>query len=248
MHEICPQNGFILVNTAQKPQYGAFKSMREGQIDLVGPCPFLSTPALGNSSAAFVALKQPYLFNRGSGSNSSSSVASTLGLSPDGQVKELASEALSIQWASSLLQDVYDFVASYLQSGGVTRTPPMTIPQFRFIKSGLAITNVPGAAAWEKEVYLVEELIQSDGPWRKYINNNTSYPCSFSDDENCHRSQFLSFCQHVQYWRTGCLVFTSDFQGESHPDYLIDIYQQSCVGGDTLLTDPQIITHPCTSS
>ncbi|KAI9433778.1 hypothetical protein BJY52DRAFT_1088850, partial [Lactarius psammicola] len=173
-----------------------------------------------------VALKQPYQCNRSSGSNSSSSIISTLSLSPDSQVKELAANALSIQWASLLLQDVYDFIASYHQSHDTTC--PVIIPQFRFVTSGLAMTNVPGAAPKQKDVYLVEKLIQSDdGPWRKYINNNSSHPCYFSDKDNHRRSDFLAFCQHMQYWRMGCLAFTSDFQG-----------------GDTLLTDPQIITHP----
>ncbi|KAI9444444.1 hypothetical protein BJY52DRAFT_1128184, partial [Lactarius psammicola] len=126
------------------------------------------------------------------------------------QVKELAADALSIQWASSLLQDVYDFIVLYHQSHGVAC--PMTIPQFQFVTSGLAMTNVPSAAPKQKGVYLVEQLIQlDDGPWRKYINNNSSHPCYFSDKENRCQSDFLAFCQHVQYWRTGCLVFTSDF-------------------------------------
>ena len=45
MREVHPQNGFILFNAAQKCRYGAFKSMWEGQIDLSGHCPFLSTQA-----------------------------------------------------------------------------------------------------------------------------------------------------------------------------------------------------------
>ena len=55
----------------------------------------------------------------------------------------------------------------------------------RFV-TGLAITNTLGLAPKQKEVYLIKELIQpkSDGPWRKYINNNSSLPCSFPDNEN----------------------------------------------------------------
>ncbi|KAH9046217.1 hypothetical protein EDB84DRAFT_1265326 [Lactarius hengduanensis] len=215
--KVQPQNGFIFFNTTQKLQYGAFKSMREGQLDITGLSPF---PNKG------VALKQPYLSNYSRTSDLSSSAAPILSLSPDEQIKDLAADALSIQWASSLLDDVYDFVALYHQSHV---TCPVTIPQFRFVKSGLAITNTPGAAPVQKEAYLVEELIRSedDGPWKKYINNGSSCPLHFRDFENRRRADFLAFCQHVQYWRTGCQVFTSDFQG-----------------GDTLLTDPQIITHP----
>ncbi|KAI9434818.1 hypothetical protein H4582DRAFT_1818383 [Lactarius indigo] len=216
--KVQPLNGFVFYNTTQKLQYGAFKSMREGQLDITGPLPF---PNKG------VALKQPYLSNYSHTSDlSSSAAAPTLSLSPDEQIKTLAADALSIQWASSLLEDVYDFVVFYHQSHVHC---PVIIPQFRFVKSGLAITNTPGVAPTQKEAYLVEELIRSedDGPWRKYINNGSSRPLHFRDFENRRRADFLAFCQHVQYWRTGCQAFTSDFQG-----------------GDTLLTDPQIITHP----
>ncbi|KAH8991704.1 hypothetical protein EDB92DRAFT_1759758, partial [Lactarius akahatsu] len=163
-----------------------------------------------------VTLKQPYLSNHSSGSDLSSSIIPTLCLSPEGQVKELSADALSIQWASSLLQDIYDFIESYHKSHPLTC--PATIPVFQFVTCGLAMTNIPGATAQHKEVYLVEELIQPDhdGPWRKYINNNSSHLCYFKDTNNYRCSEFLAFCQHVQYWRTGCLVFTSDFQGELH--------------------------------
>lgn len=220
MHVVQPQNGFIYYNTAQQPQHGAFKAMREGQIDLLGErLPFLSTPADAPASEpgrCHVALKQPYLPNPRSGSSDpySPPPISILALSPDDQVKELAADALSIQWAAALLQDVYDFVASYQERYRVTC--PTKIPLFRFVTSGLAMTNIPGAEPLDKEVFLIEELIKSDGPWKKYINNNSARPCYFSDHDNRRRSEFLAFCQHVQYWRTDGLVFTSDFQGECH--------------------------------
>lgn len=68
--------------------YGAFKSMWEGQIDLGGHCPFLSTQASSHAAmVASIALKQPYLPNYISTSDSSMSMVSTLCLSPDDQVK-----------------------------------------------------------------------------------------------------------------------------------------------------------------
>ncbi|KAI9450929.1 hypothetical protein BJY52DRAFT_1226912 [Lactarius psammicola] len=150
MDEVHPKNGFIFFNTAQNLQYGAFKSMREGQIDLRWVMSLFVDSRLSGQAHFFKTFMT------------------------------LSSHIIKVTVA----------------------TCPVTIPQFRFVTSGLAMTNVPGAAPKQKEVYLVEQLIQSDdGPWRKYINNNSSHPC--------------------------CLVFTSDFQG-----------------GDTLLTDPQIITHP----
>ncbi|KAH8991311.1 hypothetical protein EDB86DRAFT_2830870 [Lactarius hatsudake] len=70
------------------------------------------------------------------------------------------------------------------------------------------------SAPQQKEVYFIKKLIQSDhdGPWRKYINNNSSCQCNFKDTENYHCPEFLACCQHVQYWRMCGLVFTSDFQ------------------------------------
>ena len=230
MQEVQPQNGFIFFNTTDKLQYGAFKSMQEGQIDLVGPCPFPTVSRLSPTTSSegatsikvSVALKQMYKSNFSHSSNLSSSVVPvpTLSISPDEQIRDLAADALSTQWASSLLQDVYDFMDSYHQSQPMTC--PVTIPFFQFVKSGLAITNVPGEDPDHRRAYLIEELIRpNDGPWRKYINNNSNHPRRFNDHENQHRAQFLAFCQHVQYWRTGCQAFTTDFQGEG---ILINFY------------------------
>lgn len=219
MQEVHPQNGYIFFDTTDKLQYGAFKSMREGQIDLLGgPCPFPTiSPTISNEGATSikvsVALKQTYNSNFSHSIDLSSHAVPTLSVSPDEQIKDLAADALSTQWASSLLQDVYDFMDLYHQSH--SKTCPEMIPLFKFVMTGLAITNVPGEALEHREVYLIEELIQpSDGPWRKYINNNSSCPRGFNDPDDQHRAQFLAFCQHVQYWRTGCQAFTSDFQGE----------------------------------
>lgn len=220
MQGVQPQNGYILFNTGDKPMYGAFKSMREGQIDLVGPHPF---PTIGGATltTALVAIKQTYQSNFSHSSDLSAVAVPTLSISPEQQIKDLAADALSIQWATALLQDVYDFIALYHQSHETIC--PVKIPPFQFVKSGLAITNAPGLAPERKEVYLIEELIQpkSDGPWRKYINNNSSLPRSFPDNENRRQADFLAFCQHVQYWRTGRQAFTTDFQGMSVFDLLL---------------------------
>ncbi|KAH9031731.1 hypothetical protein EDB84DRAFT_1492201 [Lactarius hengduanensis] len=187
-----PINGYISFNAAQKLKYVPFPATTGG--------------------TAPVALKQPYMDNPGTMDADSSSAILTLSLSPDDQVRELAADALSTQWANSLLRDVYDFISEYQKQ--TDTICPMEIPVFRFVAAGLAVTSFPGATSDNKEVFLVEELIQhEDGPWRKYINNNSSCPCYFSDNEDRQRAEFLAFCQHVQYWRTSCQVFTSDFQG-----------------------------------
>jgi hypothetical protein len=207
MDNVHPTDGYLYFNVAQKRKYGAFKSMLEGRINLIGTCPFPTV-----AGAALVALKQPYMDNPGITDADSSAIPATLALSPDDQAQDLSADALSTQWANSLLRDVYDFIREYTKHANTEC--PEDIPQFRFVAAGLAITTFPSE---KKEVFLVEELIQQeeDGPWRKYINNNSSRPCNFSDSKNKLRAEFLSFCQHVQYWRTRCLAFTSDFQGLS---------------------------------
>ena len=138
----------------------------------------------------------------------------TLALSSDKQIKDLAANTLSIQWASSLLQDMHTFIAS-CHENQLTMCL-YTIPQFWCVMVGLVVTNIPGVALEKKEVILMEELIWStDGPQRKYINNNSFSPHQFHDYENCQCAEFLAFYQLVQYWRAGCQTFTLDFQGES---------------------------------
>ncbi|KAF8259280.1 hypothetical protein EI94DRAFT_1707232 [Lactarius quietus] len=137
MHEVHPQNGHLTFSTADKPQCGAFKAMREGQIALVGSSPFSSKPVskslAGDSHAASVALKQPFRRNPHTDSDLPSSMVSNLSVLPENQVKELASDSLSIQWASTLLRDVYNFIKAYLQTHpGATCLIP--IPQFRFVQ------------------------------------------------------------------------------------------------------------------
>ena len=212
MDDVTPTHGYISFDVTQKLKYGAFKSMREGRINLVGlvgPCPF---PMVAGAPGPSVVLKQPYMDNPGTIDADSSSAIPTLSLSPDDQARELSADALSTQWADSLLRDVYDFISEYQKQANTTC--PVKIPSFRFVTTGLAMATLPSN---KREIFLVEELIRGEeGPWRKYLNNNSSRPCQFpdDDDENRQRADFLAFAQHVQYWRTGCLAFTSDFQGK----------------------------------
>ncbi|KAJ7846390.1 hypothetical protein B0H14DRAFT_2293822, partial [Mycena olivaceomarginata] len=75
--------------------------------------------------------------------------------------------------------------------------------------------------------WTIEE--SQEGRFRKYINNQAPVPNTFLFDcEDANRALFLAFTQHWQYKRThGLLAFVSDYQG-----------------GNTLLTDPQVISHP----
>ncbi|KAA1471496.1 hypothetical protein DENSPDRAFT_850264 [Dentipellis sp. KUC8613] len=207
----------VFFNTAQDLEYGTFKSMRRGRIH---PPPFRAESPDGR-----VALKQ--LRDRRVDGSTSLSAGNASNVSVEERVGQLAQDALATVWAAALLQLVYDFIKSYHQD----RSPlqcPWGIPSFRYVRTGLALTNT---SPRDKDVYLVEELVDSnaEGPWRKYLNNNTARHRFTHDKDpaNFKRAEFLTFCQHVQYWKTCGQAFITDFQG-----------------GDTLLSDPQIITDP----
>ncbi|KAH9830598.1 uncharacterized protein C8Q71DRAFT_360388 [Rhodofomes roseus] len=219
MHGTRPVTATMFYNAGHRVQSGAFKTMRRGRID---PSPF-------SSSDGRVAVKQLR-------ANTSSSVASGSAVQPNEPVTEriaqLVTDVLATLWADALLQAVYDFIHAYEAEHHAPC--PLEIPRFRYVRTGLAVTNIPDARPGDKVVYLVEELIdpEVDGEWRKYMNNNTARhrfaDSETSDSQNFKRGEFLTFCQHFQYCHTGAQAFTTDFQG-----------------GKSLLSDPQIITDPC---
>jgi hypothetical protein len=154
------------------------------------------------------------------------------------QVVKLSLEITCLQWASALMDLVYDFIAQHCATEG---NPPFEIPQVSFVNTALAVTENSSA-----DTYLIEEVIEEveGGEFVKYIGNSSARPCRLPKKSQQHRAQFFTFCQHVQFWKTKRLVFIGDFQGMSqlfsmkHHQLIIS----NCTGGLTLLTDPQIIT------
>ncbi|KAJ3556255.1 hypothetical protein NP233_g12021 [Leucocoprinus birnbaumii] len=134
-------------------------------------------------------------------------------------------EVLCLAWASALIRLSYDFIAESTK----TKEPPFLIPMLRMVKSWvaapIAATTTAGGST-PQALYLVEELIEG-GVSVKYINNTTSSVELDQDSEYYPVAVFLSFLQHVQYIETNKLAFISDLQG-----------------GNSLLTDPQILTEP----
>ncbi|KAH7919660.1 kinase-like protein, partial [Leucogyrophana mollusca] len=131
-------------------------------------------------------------------------------------------------WGSALLGVSYGFMRQQSETLGLG-DPPFEIPKFRFVEMALAIEQ--GKTNKEARVFLLEEEIRPEveGPFKKYINNDSAKLFLFFNDEDNHRAEFLAFTQHVQYFKTKKCVFVSDYQGELG-------------GGKTLLTDPQIVT------
>ncbi|KAG6808192.1 hypothetical protein H0H92_005087, partial [Tricholoma furcatifolium] len=137
------------------------------------------------------------------------------------QAKELTVEIACLVWARALLHLVYRYIEAEIVTRG---EPPFPIPQFRFVEAALAIEQVE--AGKEAQVFLLEEVIGgTEGPFRKYLNNMSPIPLHLLNQQDEERGEFLAFTQHVQYFRTKKQIFVSDYQG-----------------GNTLLTDPQIVT------
>ena len=128
-------------------------------------------------------------------------------------------ECNCIQWASILLDLVYQFITHEIKWRG---TPPFSIPELQYTRAMVAI--VQGLS--DEKAFLVEELIES--PFLKYINNcyPTSLLPSSASDQDHLIAEFLIFSQHVQ-WKKTSAAFVSDYQGGGH-----------------LLSDPQITMKP----
>ncbi|KAJ7031306.1 hypothetical protein C8F04DRAFT_960560, partial [Mycena alexandri] len=81
------------------------------------------------------------------------------------------------------------------------------------------------------------------GKFRQYINNGATIPTAFNNVDDQERAQFLAFSQHVQYWKTMKTVFVGDYQGEQKTLFASE-FNTWFPGGNTLLTDPQIMSSP----
>ncbi|KAG1842048.1 hypothetical protein DFJ58DRAFT_748303 [Suillus subalutaceus] len=126
--------------------------------------------------------------------------------------EKLFREANILYWAKALLGLVYDVIDRAV--AGASEPVPFNIPRVRFVEAGLALSYYQ----------------DSSKPALKYIHNMDPNPLLDPDEPGYDFALFLAFTQHVQYVKTGGLVFISDYQGNTE-----------------LLTDPQIMTHPSVS-
>ena len=71
-----------------------------------------------------------------------------------------------------------------------------------FVEASLAIEHVTSKFD-EVKAFLLEEVIGGDkGHFRKYLNNVSAAPISFTNKDNKEQAEFLTFSQHVQYFKT----------------------------------------------
>ncbi|KAF8511050.1 hypothetical protein JB92DRAFT_407082 [Gautieria morchelliformis] len=120
---------------------------------------------------------------------------------------------------------VYCFVKRHVGKAAVSQEG-FAVPEVHFVNAGLAIIrNTEGKAT---KALLLEQLIDAiQGLFRKFVHNGSAKHLPDCGSQDYNLACFLCFAQHVQWTKTGGLAFVSDFQG-----------------GDTLLSDPQIMTHP----
>jgi len=113
-----------------------------------------------------------------------------------------------IGWASALMLCVYEFIN---EKKSLLSFPSFDIPNMRFVECGLAISKTAN-----HDTFLLEEFIDTGGHGNwfvKYLNNNSAKPRTLSNHRQAHCAEFLSFAQHVQFWKTDGLAFVSDLQG-----------------------------------
>ena len=136
------------------------------------------------------------------------------------QFQNLAMEVSCLVWAQALLNIVYDFIKEESDSDleGPKKSPnlPFHVPQFHFVKAAIAIEQSSSTSSVKKTTFLLEEVIDSntEGPFRKFLNNVSPEPLVMKTKEDEERARFLAISQHVQYWKTKKQVFVSDYQGK----------------------------------
>jgi hypothetical protein len=122
-----------------------------------------------------------------------------------------------LDWATALLNLTYDFVSR--QQVNLPGDMPFAIPEIRFVRAMLGYGSLPSDGL--SRAFLIEEWIESDNRategFLKYISNGKSATCL--GDNAPHSAyeiaEFLSFAQHVQWKKSGFIMFTADYQGQS---------------------------------
>ncbi|KZT31728.1 hypothetical protein SISSUDRAFT_994767 [Sistotremastrum suecicum HHB10207 ss-3] len=136
------------------------------------------------------------------------------------------SEALTLLWSTAMLKMATDFVENFLAEHP-NATPPNPIPQLRMVRfATFMVTTTSKTRPVER--YLLEEVIpESDGLFTKLVHNGQAIPLCNLPYPRHLQAQWCCTLQHIQWELTHGLAFVTDYQG-----------------GNTIITDTQIITHP----
>ncbi|KAK6996039.1 hypothetical protein R3P38DRAFT_3371236 [Favolaschia claudopus] len=214
--------GFLAIQSNLSIGCGTFKNAHRGWITLH----HLRDAVLGTTKSELVVVKRTF---RELSKKSGGQTAYTRYSSPE-EHKIILKEANNLYWAISIMGFSYSYIYSF-DSLHHPDCPP--IPDLRFVQAGVAIYYETPAKNSSKasirKTYLLEKYIEtnSDSEFVKFVHNGSAAPLLDIDDAWRWIADFLCFTQHIQYWKSGEMVFLSDLQGS-----------------DILLTDPQIMTSP----
>ncbi|KAJ7821586.1 hypothetical protein B0H13DRAFT_2377232 [Mycena leptocephala] len=158
------------------------------------------------------------------------------------QAQDLMVELKCNVWSASLLEDVYAGIDRF--NALSTTNPPVEILRMRFVRVAFATEGKSS----ERSVFLVEEQIEEsrEGQFRKYINNRAPIPPLSSPAPKMERAPHFSHLLSIgnssvpMVWHLCRTIKASLIQYEV---CLQDI-EMLFAGGDTLLTDPQIMSDP----
>ncbi|KAJ6470314.1 hypothetical protein C8R45DRAFT_937223 [Mycena sanguinolenta] len=219
--------GSLMMERGKFLGIGTFKTASLGYLTLI----HLGANGLGIKPNESVAVKRMYV-RRAKPTESNPNGWAINRLMPTDEYRKTLMEANILLWAGSTMAFTYSFIYHFIQNS--SHPPPFEIPDVRFVHAGVAIVHqqLSGSAVPVSSTicrsYLIEELIDEgqDG-FHKFLNNGSAVPLPSMNKSVSALAEFLSFTQHVQYYKTKAMLYLSDLQGTTK-----------------VLTDPQIMTAP----
>jgi hypothetical protein len=190
---------------------GGFKTAQQGWLMLTVP-----PSGLGSWASHKVIVKRPFHRVYPQGKPASSTEYKIGHFVPADELPKLFREANILYWAKALLDLVYDFIDHTIAS--TPDPPPFNIPCTRFVEAGLALCYSQDSSKTRLKTgmthaaFLLEEVITGKD-FTKFIHNMDPNPLLDPDQDGYDFALFLAFTQHIQYVKTGGLVFISDYQG-----------------------------------
>jgi len=188
---------------------GAFKTAHHARLTLNPP----ANGGLGVATNEHVVMKRPY-YNKGRSKDDQPLQHRIARYSVTDELTKVLVEANILMWASCLMSVTYGFIDRFLEKS--SQPPPFFIPRLRFVQAGIAVAQQAiNRRSTAHAGYLLEEYIDPSvqGPFIKYIHNTDAVLLSDENEEGYNIALFLCFAQHVQYTKTGCATYVSDFQG-----------------------------------
>ncbi|KAG9095788.1 hypothetical protein FRC07_011031, partial [Ceratobasidium sp. 392] len=193
----------ILYNPAFKDHdlgSGTFKRCHKGKI-VIQPTPLFG---LGSSDLDIVAIKRPYFIPPGK---------TTPTRLPSGdEIRFISQEATVWRFAVALLAMVYEYLRNHPKRQDLNQP---AVPRIRFVQIGVAkcVSADSSRQGGPDGGFLVEEYIQAEHGFVRYIGNSSARPMIFHEDSYAFIvAQFCAFCQHVQWVLTEGKVYCSDWQ------------------------------------